>query len=345
MNLPSAGNGFAAVVFNTPESEAMRASIRSWAGEGRPRRHCVFTGTRTVLEHAVDRAVEACDRVLVMAVAGEEARLVPLEARPRTQVLRQPADRGSAVAALAAAAHVLVASPQAIVALLPAEHFIYPEGRFLDYLRYARFLVEHFDDRPVLLGAVPQGPDPGCAWIAPGPRLGAGPHALRRPQRILALHDGVGRHRAEILLRGGALWSTSTLVVRAQTLWNLGWWALPAQMERLETLRQVLAAVRDGRAGQDLAAMALAHAYRAMPAADFRRDLLVRAADSALVLAMEGLAWSEWNGPEQVQQSLDALGRQSGFGLMGAGSMAAAAKAAAWSRGAAGGRHLGPSAP
>jgi mannose-1-phosphate guanylyltransferase len=238
--------------------------------------------------------------------------------------LARRAPGATAVAVLTAAAHLMVDSPGATLALLPAEHFLYPEERFLDYLRYARFLAEQYKDRPVLLGAIPEGADPGCAWVAPGPRLGDGPQAKRRPQRVLAFHETVSSARAEALLRGGGLWNTSTVVLGVQTLWNLGWWALPAQMERLETLRQVLSAVRDGRADGSLAPLASSHVFNGLPAADLRRDLLATATDATLVLPMEGVVWSEWSGPDQVQRSLDALGRQSTFALRGAAAPRAA---------------------
>jgi mannose-1-phosphate guanylyltransferase len=45
-----------AVILAGGEGERMRAAITSWLGTHRPKQYCSFVGSRSMLEHTVDRA-------------------------------------------------------------------------------------------------------------------------------------------------------------------------------------------------------------------------------------------------------------------------------------------------
>jgi len=140
---------------------------------------------------------------------------VELEGVPGARRLVQPSYRGRAVEMLLPLLKIARHDPSATVIVLPADHGIDHEARFLRYASRAVWAVALRPDLPILIGAHPHAPVHG-GWIEPGaPVEGLEELAVRAVKRFVDVASPAERRR---LFEGNALTSTLIFVGRAGTL-------------------------------------------------------------------------------------------------------------------------------
>ena len=139
----------------------------------------------------------------------------------------------------------------------------------------------------------------------PGKRLdGSTTYQIKAVDGILEKPTAV---QADAALARGALWNTSVLVAKGETLWELGRQCFPDLMRLLERLSQAIGTPQEEQA---LDAM-----YQEMPMYNFSSDLLQRVPEHVAVIEMTGVLWSDWGKPERIANTLRQIGRQPGFPL------------------------------
>lgn len=152
---------------------------------------------------------------------------------PGASRLVQPAYRGRAVEMLLPLLRIARRDPSATVIVLPAEHGIDHEARFLRYVSRAVWAVALRPDLPILIGAHPHTPLVD-RWIEPGaPVDGLEDLAVHTVKRFVDAASLAERRR---LFEGNALVSTLVFVGRAGTLRALAARAVPEVLEALEPL-------------------------------------------------------------------------------------------------------------
>jgi mannose-1-phosphate guanylyltransferase len=294
------------IVLAGGEGARMRPAIREWFGWEAPKQYCTFVGSQSMIQRTLDRAscISGAERVVTVIARGHRRFLATAApAGVPGVIVEQPLDRGTAAGVYLALAHVLERDPRATVLLLPSDHFVHPEDRFQERLLQACALAEEREGRLVLVGARPEGGDSDYGWILPeageGGRVRPVAQFVEKPPREVAVR----------LLRQGALWSTMIVASRGATLWDLGARCIPSVLERFETLRTVLRAVRHARVPAAHAELTLHHVYGAMEPADFSRDVLGAAPPRmAHVLVAQDVEWSDWGRPERILESLARIG-------------------------------------
>jgi mannose-1-phosphate guanylyltransferase len=280
--------------------------------QGPPPQFRTFVGSRSVIRHAADRArrlapsdrivtvIDSRDRVAFEKAAGAEY---------PGAVLFEPWSRGTAPELFRALTYVLAHDPDAVVVVLPANHFVFPEGRFLCAAADAVQLAERFEDRVILLGQVPDGAEMDYSWIEPGrPSPGRLPGAPgKQPLPIRRLHDRPATAETELLYHQGGLLNSKVLSARGNALWTLGERHLAAVVRPFAALRTMLGGRLASLHSGD--AQALSDLFDAIPEADLHRDLLGRSQNSILVLRMAYVQWSDWARTRRVRQTLERFGR------------------------------------
>jgi len=301
-----------AIVLAGGSGERLRPVTERWLGEHRPKQYCTFVGTRSMLQHTLDRVKTVVPHGNILTVVAEEHERFLPAALPEPvpgALVRQPLNRGTAAGVFLPLAYVLAKDPQATVMIFPCDHFIYPEGRFLQYVVSTYRLCRSFEDSLLLLGVPATSPETDYGWIEPAPssRVGGSERPLRRVARFV---EKPSREEAERLLRRGGLWNTMVVGARAATLWALGRRFLPEMIGAFDTLRDVVRATQTGRADPEREAAVLRSVYQRLRPADFSADFLRPAAGSTLVFPLDDLLWSDWGRPKRVMSSLHELGLQ-----------------------------------
>lgn len=175
------------------------------------------------------------DRVIVVTgahLAEATARAVP--GVPTTQILREPAPRNTAPCIAWANATIARIDPDAVVMVLPSDHFIADEPRFQQVLAAAVASAER--SHVTTIGVVPTRPETGYGYIELGDSLGSdgrgdldgGDGGARAVKRFVEKPD---RARAETFVAAGPssyLWNAGMFFFRVRDMSALLTRHLPA---------------------------------------------------------------------------------------------------------------------
>jgi mannose-1-phosphate guanylyltransferase len=197
-----------------------------------------------------------------------EATAAALPSVPRANFLAEPVARNTAPGIGLAAATIARVEPDAIVAVLPADHFIGDEPAFLSVIGRAAEIAA--DGWLTTVGIVPTRPETGYGYIEVGDRIGDNAHAVRR------FVEKPTREKAEGFVAGG------------QHLWNAGMFFFRASVMR-DAIAAHLPALAEGLARIDAAAKAgdearaLAEIFPTLPSISIDHGVMEKASRIAVV--------------------------------------------------------------
>ena len=292
-----------AVVLAGGDGQRMEAFIRRWLGHPRPKQYCAFSGRRTMLEHTLDRAmsVVAPSRILTV-INSDHRRYVeqPRRLEVPGRIIEQPRRCDTGPGVFLPLTQVMAQDPEALVAIMPSDHFIHPQEKFRVLLNEAYQLATDLPEQVVLLSARPDSAEPDYGWISPGKALSGGGATL-----VERFKEKPKSAEAAELHRRGGLWNTMIMVARVSALWDIARASQPAMIARFDALRPWM-----GRPGE---AEAVALAYRNMECANFSRDIVEPAAGRMVAMPMDGVHWSDWGRPQRIAETLEKIGKKKSF--------------------------------
>jgi len=284
------------------DGERLKSFAHEQFGSPIPKQFCAFVGRRSMLERTIGRArlLIPSERLVVIGTAHHDSYMVrSLGMSPPGTVLLQPANRDTAPGILLPLIHVLRKDPQALVAILPADHFILPGRRFMRAVaEAAQFVVEKNVDAPVLLAVKPDRPESEYGWIEPG---GFAEYADQRTIRqIERFIEKPSRHRAERLMKDGWLWNTMVIVARASVFMDLARKHIPDLAMRFTLLQRVLGSAQE----RDF----IEEVYHVIPKINFSTSVLAHQDMKSFVLPVQDVCWSDWGTKERVLDTVTAFG-------------------------------------
>lgn len=139
----------------------------------RPKQSLDLVGERTMFEHAVDRIAPLFPPEQIFVVTGAEhvaSLAVQTPELPPENFIVEPEGRGTAPCIGLGAIHLRRQDPEAIMAVLTADHFIADTARFRQVLTAAAQVAE--EGHLVTLGITPSSPSTGYGYIKQGESLG-----------------------------------------------------------------------------------------------------------------------------------------------------------------------------
>lgn len=284
----------------------LRPLIEQWLGHHKPKQYCTFIGTRSMLQHTLDRADQLCTpEHKVTVIAREhlcEASALPVEGRAG-KVILQPVNRDTAAAIFLALAHVRAHDPKATVVLYPSDHFVYPEDRFIGVVRCAVKAARQLKDHIILLGVPPDKVDLEYGWIQQGPHLGwiAG-HRVRAVRKFI---EKPSFDQANAAMANSALWNTLVLAAKVELLWAMGWRCFPGMMQLFEEYGKAI-----GTSEEEALLEAI---YEMMPVWNFSFHLLQRTPGQIAVIELNDVLWSDWGKSERIVETLCRIGKCPAF--------------------------------
>lgn len=183
---------------------------------GMPKQLVPLLDGRSLLDVAVDRATACVPVERVWLAAGEQLRkaVEAVEGLQEQRLVIEPSGRDTLPAVALGCAVIAAQDPDAVVAVLTADHLIEPLDSFAGTLGQAFALAEARDDALVTFGVVPDHPATGFGWLELGEPLGAG-------SRVRQFREKPTLSRAAEYLAAGPsryLWNSGMFVWRAQTL-------------------------------------------------------------------------------------------------------------------------------
>lgn len=283
------------------------AGTRFWPASrsSRPKQLLPLAGgsEETLLAATVRRLAPLVTEDRVVVVTGEHladatAKAVP--GVPRSQILCEPAPRNTAPCIAWATATIARLDPDALVAVLPSDHFIADEEEFRRVL--ARALRSAESGRVTTIGIVPTRPETGYGYIELGDAF-EGDTGAKRVARFVEKPD---RAKAEQFLAGKRhLWNAGMFFFRARDMAEL-------VVRHLPELSSGVAKI-DAAAGGGNAAEVLSAVFPTLPSVSIDHGVMEKAEGLAVVPGEFGWndvgswqsAW-ELGSPDEAGNSLSA---------------------------------------
>jgi mannose-1-phosphate guanylyltransferase len=261
-----------------------------------------------MFQHTVDRALALAPSQRIVTIAAcSHRRHVAAQLEPRSvhTVLFQPDNRDTAAGIFLPLTHIKAHDPDATVVILPSDHFVYPEDRFLDIVRRMAHVADRLEDRVTLLAMTPDRPETEYGWIEPSGHLHSSADSqVRGIRRFVEKPD---QEQAANAMAAGALWNTLVMAAKIDALWTLGWQCLPEMMPLFESLERAV------RVAGDMPT--LDEVYARMPIRNFSSGLLARAPERVAVVEADGMLWCDCGKAERIVDTLSRVGKQPAFPL------------------------------
>ena len=281
----------------------------------RPKQLLKILSARSLIRETVERALPLFSRANTLVVTVDEQcgavrRELPM--LPKNNFLIEPQGNNTAPCIGLAALELAARDSDAIMAVLPADHWVSDPRAFSRTVRAALRMAQR-QDALITLGIRPSYPETGYGYILKGKKLVS---STGMPVcRVEGFEEKPGWQRAGQLARRGALWNSGIFVWRASTILESLRRYSPGVARGLERIQEVTG----GRGLGSLAAKvltALRREYRRMPNISIDYAVLEKAGSEGRVLTLEAdFGWSDVGTWAAVHRMLpkDAAG-SAGFG-------------------------------
>lgn len=272
----------------------LRELTQSVWGANRPKQFCPLLGNRTLLEetrHRAERSVPP-EQILYSVTQADERYYLPSLADRPSQRIVQPSNRGTAPAILSALMQIARTDPNAIVAILPCDHYYSPESAFTGVLKSAFEISEQRSRSIVLLGVEPKSSEVDYGWIEVGETID-GHSGL---SQVAGFQEKPALPQAEALFKAGSLWNTFVMVGHVCTFLEMAWATVPSLLQVLESQEITSSASGEIRIPEAV--------YDRIASTDFSRQVLSSATDRLLALRLANVEWSDLGDPYRMLVTL-----------------------------------------
>lgn len=276
------------VILAGGDGNRLRSLTRFISGDDRPKQFCKVFGRRTLFDQTRLRAARSIPgnrTILALTSAHEPFYDKALYGDPALKLI-QPVNRGTAPAIILSLLRIARQAPDALVAVLPSDHYFSDEGVFTSSLERAFHVAGMRRESVVLLGARPTGPDVDFGWIDLGAPVGENLFRAR------GFEEKPNLAVAERLFRSGALWNTFVMVGPVTAFLWMAFVSEPRLVAELDGW------LPNSTEKSDLHVPAWL--YDTIPVSDFSRQVLSRNAHRLLVLRLNKMDWHDLGHPNRV---------------------------------------------
>ncbi len=262
-----------------------------------PKQFCSLNGGNSLLQDALARARRVAPRERQCAiVAADHERFWgnSLWSLPRSNVIVQPRNCGTANGILLAVLSILTRDPLARIVFLPSDHFVRNELLLATALREAITQLTRNHNGLVLIGIEPDEADPELGYVVPELAAADGSRSVR--QFVEKPPAPIARE----LIASGAVWNSFIFAAHGPALLGIIREHMPTVVEDMAT-----ALALDARRG--LGPIALEQLYDDLPNVDFSRAIIQRAADRLKIVTAPACGWSDLGTPKRVAQALQRI--------------------------------------
>jgi mannose-1-phosphate guanylyltransferase len=181
----------------------------------------------------------------------------------------------------------------AIVAILPSDHYYSQESVFTVALESAFAMAEVRPQAVVLLGAQPKGPEVEYRWIEMGDIVRG---TVADVFHVVRFHEKPRLPMAEHLFRSGCLWNTFVMVGYVSAFLDMAAASAPALFTALRSAHTLPGSDDETRIPDWL--------YEHIDTTGFSRQVLTPAARQLITLRLGHAGWNDLGDPDRVMSVL-----------------------------------------
>ncbi len=258
-------------------------------GDDRPKQFCPLFESKTLLGQTLERArLSVPAEQTLVSLAGEHFKFYSQEAAlsPSQRVV-QPMNKGTAPPIVHGLLSIAQMDEQALVAILPSDHYFSDEGAFAAVLESAFKVAAGQPDSVVLLGARPRHPEVEYGWIELGAPLGPEGSELFR---VNGFQEKPKLRVARTLFAQGAVWNTFVMVGHVQAFLEMIQARVPDLLEEMGRAR--LWGGEETHIEYSL--------YLHISTSSFSSDVLPAESERLRVLRLNNTGWSDLGDPARV---------------------------------------------
>jgi mannose-1-phosphate guanylyltransferase len=288
-----------AIVLAAGEGRRLHSLTTTESGIAIPKQFCSLRGGQSLLREALQRAEAVASPAHSCIVVAHQHRHwwdAELAAEPKSNVIVQPCNRGTANGILLPLLHIMARDPDARIVLLPSDHHVCDEPVLAAALQEAVRKLGARRDHVLLLGISPEEADPDLGYIVPG--IIDGPMAWT----VARFVEKPNAPLAQILIAAGALWNAFIVVAHAQALLQVFAQHFP------RIVAQMRSVIEHNQCSGD-APDAVIDLYRGLPNIDFSHQVLQNTASVLRVFRVNPCGWSDLGTPQRVAKALRRLPR------------------------------------
>jgi mannose-1-phosphate guanylyltransferase len=281
---------------------------RRISGDDRPKQFCSVMGEETLLRQTQRRisVLVSPQRTLTVLTRIHEAYYRDQAAGvPRSGMLIQPCNRGTAPAIIYSLLRLREMDPTGIVAFFPSDHHFSDDEAFAGHMESAYTAAAALPEQVILLGIPPDSPEVEYGWIEPGVFIdGFVPSSVFPVSRFW---EKPSRKLAATLMAQGCLWNSFVMVGRVNAFLNPVRHTLPLLLAAFES---ILSSFSTAFEEEELRAL-----YSGIPTTSFSQDVMSLRPRDLAVLCASGLGWSDLGEPGRVLSVLEGKGVNTEWGF------------------------------
>jgi mannose-1-phosphate guanylyltransferase len=297
-----------AVILAGGDGTRLQSLTRSISGDDRPKQFCPIIGGRTLLDQTSRRVAlsVALDHTLTVLTRTHERFYAPLLNNvPKTRLLVQPENKGTAPAILFSLLRVAQLSSNATVAFFPSDHYFADDGEFMSYIESAFDAARTDPETVTLLGIKPESPEVEYGWIEPDVSLfGRQPRSISRVRKFWEKPSALV---ARNLMERGCLWNSFVMVGRVDAFLKMTARALPSLFDFFSAFGPTFGTPSEARAMTEL--------YSWIPSSNFSHEVLALRPEDLAVMQVSEVGWSDLGEPRRVFSTLQQIGLQAQWAM------------------------------
>ena len=293
------------IVLAGGEGKRLRPFVHLLRKDLLPKQYVNFIGSRSMLEHTINRAGKIIPSERLFTVINEAHLSFPevqrqIWKRPAQTMVVQPENRETGPGLLLPLMYLTKHYPKAVVATFPSDHFVLEEEKLMRYVHLAHLYVKHNPSQLVLLGIEPDRDELEYGYIVPEKTL----DAAASPAPVALFIEKPDPAKARDLILNGALWNTMIMVCRAESLLRLVSEIEPNLYLRFQEIYEAV--------GTPVENNAIREVYQQLAPVNFSKGLLEpyiqTHPSSVLALRVRDVLWSDWGTESRVMEVLRRTG-------------------------------------
>lgn len=259
----------------------------------KPKQLLTILGGKSLIQETIDRISPLFKRenTIVVTVADHfKAIRQELDRLPKMSFLLEPQGNNTAPCIGLAAIELMARDPNAIMTVLPADHWISDRNSFRRTIKAAMRLAQ-MHDALITIGIRPRYPETGYGYILKGRKL-PGPRGMSVYQ-VKGFKEKPSRKKAAQWIHRGALWNSGIFVWKVSTILTSLRRFTPAIFHHLQRIQEGSRGLRLGSSHPRLRAL-LKREYQKMPNLSIDYAVLEKAGAKGKVLTLEAdFEWSD----------------------------------------------------